>query len=216
MKTQQVEKNFQKIWTLFEETDRRFKETDRQFKETAMRFKETDGQFKETAMRFKETDRQIKETGRQIKETGRELKASITALTGKWGRFVEGLIVPSVKRLFKEREIEVEKVYQRVKAHKKGREMEVDILAIDKEYAVLIEAKSTLSVQDINEHLDRLADFKTFFPEYGEKKAVGAVAGIVIEEGADRYAYHKGLFVIAQSGETVKILNDKKFKPKAW
>jgi len=33
---------------------------------------------------------------------------------------------------------------------------------------------------------------------------VGAVTGIVIEEGADRYAYRQGLFVIGQTDENVK------------
>ncbi|MGK7957213.1 MAG: DUF3782 domain-containing protein, partial [Crocosphaera sp.] len=44
----------------------------------------------------------------------------------------------------------------------------------------------------------------------------GAVAGIEIEEGADKYAYRQGLFVLAQSGETVNILNDEQFNPQAW
>jgi hypothetical protein len=30
------------------------------------------------------------------------------------------------------------------------------------------------------------------------------------------YAYRQGLFVIAQSGDNLVILNDQKFKPKAW
>jgi len=100
--------------------------------------------------------------------------------------------------------------------HKNGEEMEIDILAIDKEYAVLIEAKSTLKIEDINDHLENLGKFKRFFPEYGDRKVVGAVGGIVIEERADRYAYKKGLFVIAQKGESVRILNDSSFKPRIW
>ncbi|MDR2258459.1 MAG: hypothetical protein LBE14_04850, partial [Treponema sp.] len=33
---------FEKVWAMFQETDRKFKETDRQFKETDRKFKETD------------------------------------------------------------------------------------------------------------------------------------------------------------------------------
>ena len=40
---------------------------------------------------------------------------TVAALTGKWGRFVEGLIAPGTISMFKERGIGVEKVYQRVK-----------------------------------------------------------------------------------------------------
>ena len=42
----------------------------------------------------------------------------------------------------------------------------------------------------------------------------GAVAGVRIEDGADRYAYRQGLFVLTQTGDTVKILNDITFQPK--
>jgi hypothetical protein len=42
------------------------------------------------------------------------------------------------------------------------------------------------------------------------------VAGIIIDEGADRYAYRQGLFVLAQSGETIALLNNDEFQPKAW
>ncbi len=58
--------------------------------------------------------------------------------------------------------------------------------------------------------------FKKFFPEYADRKAIGAVAGIDIDEGADKFAYRQGFFVIGQTGETVEILNDGKFQPKVW
>ncbi|MBK8755051.1 MAG: hypothetical protein IPL99_27000 [Candidatus Competibacteraceae bacterium] len=39
---------------------------------------------------------------------------------------------------------------------------------------------------------------------------------MVIPKEAARYACRKGFFVLAQSGETVVILNDAQFQPKAW
>jgi len=188
MATKQLEKGFQEIRELFKETDRQFKETDRRL------------------------DQVLANTSRQVDKATK----AVDALTSKWGRFVESLLVPAVTRLFQERGIPVDKISQRVKARKNGRFMEIDVLAINQGYVVLIEAKSTLSVDDVNEHLQNLRGFKFFFPEYADRKVVGAVAGIVIDAGADRYAYKSGLFVIGQSGETVKILNDKKFAPRAW
>jgi len=170
-------------------------------------------------MTQQELERAIQEVWALFKETDKkiaEVSRTVAALTGKRGRFVKGLIAPGTISMFKERRIEVEKIYQRVKAHKDGKEIEIDILAINKEYAVLIEAKSTLGIEDVNEHIERLKAFKKFFPEYSDRKVIGAVGGIVIEEGADRFAYRQGLFVIGQTGETVKILNDKTFKPRIW
>ena len=170
-------------------------------------------ELRESEKRFRE---QLEEYRKEMRESDERLKAAIDSLTGKWGRFVEGMIAPAVTSMFKERGIEVDRIFQRVRARRNGREMEVDILAVDDEYAVLIEAKSTLGVDDVREHIGRLEAFREFFPEYADRKVVGAVAGIVIEEEADKFAYRNGLFVIGQSGQAAKILNDEKFRPRFW
>lgn len=188
MNQQDLEGAIQEVWTLFRETDRRL-----------------DRRFKATEKIFKETQKRLDQVSREI-----------SALTGKWGRFVEGLIAPGAVTMFKERGIGIDRIFQRVKAKKDGKEMEVDILGINKEYAILIEAKSTLVVEDVKEHIERMKVFKHFFPEYSVRKVVGAVAGIVIDEDADRFAYRQGFFVIGQTGEMVKILNDEEFNPKIW
>ena len=195
MLAKEIETGFQKVWQLFQENEKRFKETDRILTE-----------------KFKEAAEQSKETGKKVAET----TAAVNALTGKWSRFVEGLIAPATIRLFEEKGILVDKVYQRVKGRKKGVETEIDILAINGEYAILIEAKSTLKIEDVNDHLARLEKFKKIFPEYQERKVIGAAGGIVIDEHADKYAYKKGFYVITESGENVRILNDDRFKLRIW
>jgi hypothetical protein len=37
-----------------------------------------------------------------------------------------------------------------------------------------------------------------------------------IDKGVDRFAYKNGLFVIGQTGDNVRILNDKKFRPRSF
>ncbi len=80
----------------------------------------------------------------------------------------------------------------------------------------MVEVKSSLGVDNVKELINDLQEFKQFFPEYNQKQLYGAVAGIEIEEGADKYAYRQGLFVLVQTGETVTILNYEQFQPKAW
>ena len=168
---------------------------------------------------FRETREQMAETDKKINRLSGEVSRvseNVDALTGKWGRFVEGLVAPGAVRIFKERGIEVSQTHTRINAQKGGESMEIDVLVVNDDYAIAISVKSTLSVDDVNEHLSNLAQFRKFFPYLADKKILGAVAGIVIDEGAGKYAYRKGLFVIAQTGETVKILNDEKFNPKEW
>ena len=56
-------------------------------------------------------------------------------------------------------------------------------------------------------------------PKHFDLKGVsllGAVAGIIIDGDADKYAYKNGLFVLRQKGNIVGIVNDEKFKPGEW
>jgi hypothetical protein len=82
--------------------------------------------------------------------------------------------------------------------------------------AVAIECKTLLSVDDVNEHLERLAKIKTLLPKSRDSRVLGAVAAMTIPDDVAKYAYRQGLYVIGQSGEQLVIRNDARFSPKAW
>jgi hypothetical protein len=82
--------------------------------------------------------------------------------------------------------------------------------------AVLIEVKSKLTQSDVDEHLERLAKFKRLMPRYQDVNTMGAVAAMVVPPDVARYAYRQGLFVMAQAGDNMVILNDPTFRPKVW
>ncbi len=69
----------------------------------------------------------------------------------------------------------------------------------------MVECKSFLGVDDINDHLERLDKFKTYWPEYAAYELLGAVAAMVLSDSVGRQAYRQGLFVLAQNGEIVEI-----------
>ena len=141
---------------------------------------------------------------------------AVDGLTTRWGRFVEELVEPAVIRLFRSRGIDVKETYSRARVRRQGIAMEIDILAVDETAVVLVECKSRLSQDDVNEFLEKLSKFKQAFPHYKDYHAYGAVAGIEVDEGVDRYAYKQGLFVIKPSGETVEIINDSDFQAQLW
>ncbi|MFM8306961.1 MAG: DUF3782 domain-containing protein [Microcystis aeruginosa] len=186
------------VWRLLAELVEAQKETERCFQETERRFQETE-------RRFQETDRQITRLSKEIGNLG-----------GKWGRFVENMVAPACETLFLNRDIPVHQVSQRVRKRLDGKTLEIDVLVTNENHVLVVEVKSSLSVDDVKELIKNLTEFRQFFPEYNHKQLYGAVAGIEIEEGADKYAYRQGLFVLAQRGENVAILNDTEFQPKTW
>ncbi|NCS29038.1 MAG: ATP synthase F0 subunit B [Microcystis aeruginosa F13-15] len=159
-----------------------------------------------------ESDRSMAELKRTVERTSK----AVDSLTTRWGRFVEELVEPAVLRLFQEKGIDIKEIYPRARVKRQGIAMEIDILAVDDTDLVVVECKSRLSQDDVDEFIEKLTRFKIAFPHYQNYRAYGAVAGIEINEGIDRYAYKKGLFVIKPSGDTVAIINDADFQPNTW
>jgi hypothetical protein len=186
------------------------------YEEVLTLFREVAEAQKETERKFQETDRLLRE---QSQETDRKIKtvtATIGELGNRLGEFVEGLVRPAVVQLFRERGIEVHEVYPEVEVDRHDEGLEIDLLVVNDMEAVLVEVKSKLTHADVDEHLERLGKFKRLMPRYAEVRALGAVAAMVVPREVGRYAYRQGLFVLAQSGESVVILNDAKFQPKVW
>ncbi|RMH82317.1 MAG: DUF3782 domain-containing protein [Calditrichaeota bacterium] len=206
MAQQDIEKQIQEVWALLEEHIQRFEEMRR----------ELDRRSRETDRKLQETERLLKEQSLETNKKIQEVSTLIGRLGNKWGEFVEGLVIPAVKELFKAWKITVTRVSRRVEAQVNGRHMEVDVLAVNKDAAIAIEVKSTLSTADVDEFVKELEQIREFFPEFEDRKIYGAVAAVVMDDSVARYAYRKGLFVIAQKGDTVQILNDRKFKPRLW
>jgi hypothetical protein len=197
------------VWQLLAELATAQKETERLLREQSQ---EADQRRKETEQRFQETDRRIREVNKEI----RQVNQQIGNLGGKWGRFVENMVAPACETLFLSRGIPIHQVSQRIKKRLDGKTLEIDVMITNERHVLVVEVKSSLGVDDIKDLISDLTQFRQFFPEYAEKQLYGAVAGIEIEEGADKYAYRQGLFVLAQAGEAVSILNDLNFQPKGW
>jgi len=132
----------------------------------------------------------------------------------QWGRMLEALVSPAALQLFRERGIDVHYTYRRLKSRTNGRSMELDIVLENDDEVVVIEVKSLVRVQDVDDLIDDLAQVLSFFTKYGGRQIYGGIAGLEFAEGADRYAYRRGLFVLGLTGDgMVQIQNDAAFTP---
>jgi hypothetical protein len=180
--------SFDQVWRMFQETDKQFKETDKQFKETDKQFKETDKKIKELAALF----------------------------TSQWGKLVESLVEGDLVKLLQEKGIQVERTLQRVKGNHKGDNFEYDIIAVNGDEIVIVEVKTTLRPDDVNEFHEKLWKAKTYMSEYKDKAIFGGVAFITADGVSDRMAEKLGFFVIKATGSSSAIVNRPEFIPKAF
>ncbi len=194
------------VWKSFQETDRRMREmaveADHRMRDAENRMRETESLIREMSA---QTDRKIEEVSRQIGRLG-----------GRLGEYIEEMIKPACIAMFQGRGIPVDEVFSRVKKSVAGERMEIDLLLANTVAAVLIEVKSHLTAEHVQEHLVRLDRFKPLFPRYADCRVYGAVAGMVIASDADRFAMSRGLFVIAQTGSSVCLANAPDFVPRSW
>lgn len=170
----------------------------------------------ELAEAQKETERQLQETKQIFKLQNQQLNEQLGKLGNRLGEFVEWQVRPAVVRLFQQRGIAVHEFYPGASAHRDGEGIEIDLLVVNTTEAVLVEVKSKLTQADVDEHLERLEKFKRLMPRYSDVQTMGAVAAMVVPEDVARYAYRQGLFVLAQSGDGVVILNNDGFQPQVW
>ena len=178
--------------------------------------KETERRSQETERRFQETERQFQATKQLIKLQNQQLNDQLGKLGNRLGEFVEWQVRPAVVRLFQECGIAVHEFHGDVSVQRGQDGIEIDLLVVNTTEAVLVEVKSKLTQADVDEHRERLRKFKRLMPRYGDVRAMGAVAAMVVPDEVARYAYRQGLFVLAQSGDSVVILNDGAFQPQVW
>jgi hypothetical protein len=131
--------------------------------------------------------------------------------------FSEQTVFPATKRLFSKRGIKLNRISANFEEHRNGETMETDVIGLGPECAVLIEVKLRLRQAEVEEFLEKkLTQFFDFFPYLRRPILYGGVAGMSIDKGVDRFAYKRGLFVIGQTGDNLRILNDKKFRPRSF
>ena len=209
------------VWKLFQESDKKIKENNEKLTQEISRVsREVERVNKELSIEVekvnKELSIEVEKVNKELSIEVKKVSTSVGRLSNRLGRFIEEMVYPAAVRLFQERGIEIHEVYRGVEGKRNGEGIEIDLLVVNDGDAVAIECKSNLSMDDVNEHLERLEKLKRVLPAYTNKNVMGAVTGMVIPENVAQYAYKKGLFVIGQTGEQLFIRNDAKFKAKVW
>jgi len=180
--------------------------------ELAIQSKETDRKFQETEAQMRETDRKMREVFARFDNLSRRFGD----LGNRLGEFVEAMVEPALVDLFRARGLDVSEVYRRVTSRRGGEAIEIDLLVVDGDTAVAVECKSRLTREEVERHVERMNKFKRLLPKYADMRIHGAVAGMVVDEEAVEAAQAAGLWVLAQSGETVALKNDPGFTPRVW
>jgi hypothetical protein len=180
---------------------------------------------KETERRQQETDRQIKETGQQLKELGKqtdrqlkELGKQIGGLGAKFGSFTEGLALPSMETILRQR-FGMEVISPSVRVSKEGKHIEIDVLAYtngDLNIAYIVEVKSHVREDSITQLKSILQRFRTFFSEHKNKQLYGILAAVDMSPELRQKTLQEGFYVARIHDQVFELDTPENFQPQGY
>ncbi|BAG05593.1 DUF3782 domain-containing protein [Microcystis aeruginosa KW] len=183
------------------------KETDKQLKEVSQQQKENAQQQKETERRQQETDRQLRELGKQIGGLG-----------AKFGSFTEGLALPSMETILRQR-FGMEVVSPSVRVSKDGQHLEIDVLAYtngELNTAYIVEVKSHAREESITQLKSILQRFRRFFPEHKDKKLYGILASVDLSNELREKILQEGFYVARIHDQVFELDIPDNFQPQIY
>lgn len=194
---------------------REMKERDEKF---AKKMEERDKKFdKERKERDEKFDRDKKERdekfSKELKESRDETNAAIRRISieflGITGHIIEGLASSAIDKIFKEAGLELLRLGKNIKPiqPENHNKMEVDVLLGNEIFVVPVEVKADFTKRKVKRFINRMAMFRTFFPEFADKEIIAAVAAINYADKVDQFAHEEGLLVIRVSSDDIFSLD---------
>jgi hypothetical protein len=146
----------------------------------------------------------------------KELRQQIGGIANKFGSFTEGLALPSMTKILTEK-FGMTTINPSVRVRdKNGNEQEIDVLAYangENNTAFIVEVKSHLREEGIEQLLKQCRDFPVLFPELAHKKLYGILAAVDASQQLQQKVLAHGLYFAKIHDEQFSLCVPKDFKP---
>jgi len=94
---------------------------------------------------------------------------------------------------------------------------EIDILLENGETVMAVEVKAKVATGDVKDFIERLEILREHRNKKNDRRKIqGAIAGAIFGSAQKREVIQAGLYVIEQTGDTMKIDIPKDFVPREW
>ena len=160
---------------------------------------------KELVASRKEVDKQIKQTQKQLGELG-----------NKWGTFTEGMAIASIKKILFEK-FNIPVITHNVQKRMNGESIEMDAFGYENSTintTVIVEIKSHLREEAVEQIERIMEDFPKFFPDHAEKKLYGIIACVHAPDSIKNLLRKKGIYLAVLHDDIFELHDFKNFTPK--
>ncbi|MCL2381983.1 MAG: hypothetical protein FWC64_10430 [Treponema sp.] len=177
-------------------------------------------QLKEMTEQQKTADAKRQAEWEKTEKIVRRNSRQMGGLHRRFGQLAEHLVAPNIAKRFNELGYHFgsaspggHKIFDR----QGNTKTEVDLLLENGDTIMAIEIKATPAVKDIEHHIKRLEIVREYRRTLGDKRKIrGAIAGAIFGSEEKKAVAEAGLFVVEQSGDTMRIDMPDGFVPREW
>ncbi|GHU75555.1 hypothetical protein FACS189461_2050 [Spirochaetia bacterium] len=205
-----------------EDSQKAREKSERESKEWKEESERWSREWKEKSEReSREWKEKSEQESREWKEESKKLSKQMGDLGRSFGEMAEHLVAPGISERFNELGYNFGLASQGTRIFSEDRKKvltEIDLLLENSSCLLAAEVKSKPTEKDIAHHIGRLEILRDFRKRHQEKpkRILGAIAGAVFPEASRQAAIEAGLYVVVQSGDTMKINVPEDFKPREW
>ena len=200
----------EKIWAILLENAEQLKELKQETAERQLQCQ------KEAAEREAERLKEAAEYRKQQKRLNRQMGF----ITNRFGELAEHLVAPRIHSRFNELGhffSEAAPNGHKIFDENGKTKAEIDLLLENGDTIMAVEVKSKPVIKDIEHHIKRLEILRDCRRKKNDQRKIqGAIAGAVFGSEEKKATAEAGLYVIEQSGDTMKIEIPEGFVPCEW
>ncbi len=178
----------------------------------------TDEELKELVA---ETSRQVASLGKEVEDLVRTHKRTtqqLGELGNRFGGFTEGMALPSMREILYEK-LGVDAVVTDARSRRNGRSIQVDAVGItngDANAVYLVEIKSRLREEGLQQILRHLRSFSDFFPAHRGKTFYGVLAAVDVPEELEQRVLKHGIYLAKIHGDLFELAVPEGFEPRGF
>jgi hypothetical protein len=159
----------------------------------------------------------------EMRQERRKHNLEMGRIANKQGRMAEDFVAPSICRIMKEALGIDHKIpcidNFRVKRAYRGNTSKVrefDVIAECLDYVLVNATTSSPTSADVNRLIKTMGVIRDYFPEFKDRKLIGAIASLLLDKSVINYASAKGILALAAGDDLMDIKNPPGFKPAFW
>lgn len=175
---------------------------------------ETDKALQDLARAKEETEEAFQELARVQARTTKQLGE----LGNRFGGFTEGMALPSVREILYEK-FGVDAAVTDARARRNGSSLEIDAVGIangEVGKVYIVEIKSRLREEGLQQILKHLQSFGDFFPDHRGKTLYGILVAVDVPEELEERVLKQGIYLAKIHGDLFELVLPQDFVPRGF